>query len=98
MSAAMEAERFAAWLDPKQRDPVKLLPLRRPCPVEGLRCWPVDRRVNAGKAVDEPGLTAPVERRSGRVSRGCSTRRNLIVSAGHVRVVATVTGHAPAVD
>src|SRR5207248_5824006 len=53
-------EHFAAWLDPRQRDPAKLLPLLRPYPVERMERRPVDRRVNSVK-VDEPGLTAGVE-------------------------------------
>jgi putative SOS response-associated peptidase YedK len=60
MPAVMAPEHFAAWLDPKQRDPARLLALLRPYPGERMRRWPVDRRVNSVR-VDEPGLTAAVE-------------------------------------
>jgi putative SOS response-associated peptidase YedK len=61
MPAVMPAEDFAAWLDPRPHDPAKLLRLLRPCPAERVRCWPVGRRANSARAVDEPGLTAAVE-------------------------------------
>jgi putative SOS response-associated peptidase YedK len=55
----MPREHFAAWLDPRQRDPARLLPLLRPYPADRMRRWSVDRRVNS-VGVDEPGLTAAV--------------------------------------
>ena len=60
MPAILPPEQFAAWLDPKQRDPARLLPLLVPYPSDRLERRPVDRRVNSAK-VDEPGLTAAVE-------------------------------------
>jgi putative SOS response-associated peptidase YedK len=60
MPAVLAPEDFAAWIDPRERDPANLLPLLRPYPAESMRRWPVDRRVNSVK-VDEPGLTAAVE-------------------------------------
>jgi putative SOS response-associated peptidase YedK len=53
MPAVVAPEDFALWLDPRERDPVKLLPLLRPCPAERVRRWPVDRRVNSVRAVDD---------------------------------------------
>jgi putative SOS response-associated peptidase YedK len=60
MPAVIPPEHFAAWLDPRQRDPAKLLPLLRPFPVGLMECWPVSPRVNSSR-VEEPGLTARVE-------------------------------------
>ena len=56
----MSPEHFAAWLDPKQRDHAKLLPLLRPCPAQMMQCWPVGPQVNSSK-VEEAGLTDRVE-------------------------------------
>ena len=56
----MPPEHSAAWLDPRERDPVKLLPLLVPFPAERMERRPVSRRVNS-VGVDEPGLTAAVE-------------------------------------
>jgi putative SOS response-associated peptidase YedK len=60
MPAVMAPEHFAAWLDPKQRDAAKLLPLLLPFPAERMERRPVSRRVNS-VTVDEPGLTVAVE-------------------------------------
>jgi putative SOS response-associated peptidase YedK len=59
MPAIVPEDRFAAWLDPKEHRPDRLLPLLTPYPAEQMECWPVSNRVNA-PAVDEPGLTDPV--------------------------------------
>ena len=49
----------AAWLDPRQRDPAELPPLR-PWPVESMERRALTRRVNSVK-IDDPGRTAAVE-------------------------------------
>ena len=54
----MPPEHSAAWLDPRERDPVKLLPLLVPFPAERMERRPVSRRVNS-VGVDEPGDVAP---------------------------------------
>jgi putative SOS response-associated peptidase YedK len=61
MPAVRAPEDFAAWLNPREDDPARLLPLLRPYPPESMQRWAVDRRVNSVRAVDEPGLTAAVE-------------------------------------
>jgi putative SOS response-associated peptidase YedK len=60
MPAVMPAEDFDAWLDARQRDPAKLLPLLRPSPAESMQRWPVDPRVNSVR-VDELELTVALE-------------------------------------
>jgi putative SOS response-associated peptidase YedK len=60
MPAVMSPGDFALWLDPRERDPARLLPLLRPCPAELMQRWPVGRRVNVA-GVDEPRLTERVE-------------------------------------
>jgi putative SOS response-associated peptidase YedK len=57
MPAILTPDRFAAWLDPRERRPEVLLPLLTPYPVELMEGWPVDSRVNSVR-VEEPGLTA----------------------------------------
>ena len=58
MPAILDADTFAAWLDP--RESRNLLPLLVPYPVEKLEAWPVTSRVNS-TAADEPALILPVE-------------------------------------
>ena len=60
MPAVAAPEDFAAWLDPKERGPAKLLPLLTPYPAQRMGRRPVDRRKNSTKA-DEPGLRTSVE-------------------------------------
>ena len=59
MPAILPEEHHAAWLDPAETRPAKLLPLLVPYPVERMECWPVSDRVNTATA-DDPGLTDPV--------------------------------------
>lgn len=49
---------YDAWLDP-ETPIVRVLELLRPCPVEGLRSYPVGTRVNSPRA-DDPGLISPL--------------------------------------
>ncbi len=60
MPAILSAERFAAWLDPKETRAAKLLPLLEPYPVARMVRIPVSDRVNR---VTEEGadLICPVE-------------------------------------
>jgi putative SOS response-associated peptidase YedK len=60
MPAVVAPQHFAAWLDPRERDPAKLLALLTPYRADLMERWTVDPRVNSVK-VDEPGLTAVVE-------------------------------------
>ena len=59
MPAVVTEDRFAAWLDPKESRPAKLLPLLVPYPVEQMEKWAVSSRVNSA-AEDEPALLLPV--------------------------------------
>jgi putative SOS response-associated peptidase YedK len=59
MPAIVTEDRFAAWLDPKESRPAKLLPLLAPYPAEAMESWPVSNRVNAATA-DEPALLLPI--------------------------------------
>jgi putative SOS response-associated peptidase YedK len=59
MPAILDEGRFAAWLDPKETRPAKLLPLLTPCPAERMEMWPVGETVNRA-AADGAGLLAPV--------------------------------------
>jgi putative SOS response-associated peptidase YedK len=59
MPAIVPQERFAAWLDPKESRPAKLLPLLTPYPTERMEMWPVSDRVNT-VTTDDPDLLARV--------------------------------------
>ncbi|MBN9119756.1 MAG: SOS response-associated peptidase [Planctomycetes bacterium] len=59
MPVVLGAEHFAAWLDPKTKDPAKVLAPLAPYPAERMGCWPVSTRVN-DPAHDDPGLLVPV--------------------------------------
>lgn len=65
MPALLDADRFAAWLDPTEKRPEKLLPLVTSYPADRMESWPVSDRVNAA-TVEEPGLTAAVALPAGR--------------------------------
>jgi putative SOS response-associated peptidase YedK len=53
-------EHFAAWLDPKDKLPAKLLAaLLKPYPAEQMECWPVSTRVNSPDN-DDADLIAPI--------------------------------------
>lgn len=47
MPAVLDPAQFAAWLDPQETRPARVLPLLAPYPAERLELWPVDPRVNA---------------------------------------------------
>jgi putative SOS response-associated peptidase YedK len=49
----------ARWLDPREQDPARLLPLLRPYPERAMRLWPVSRRVNDARQ-DRPDLIGAV--------------------------------------
>jgi putative SOS response-associated peptidase YedK len=59
MPAIVTEDRFAAWLDPMESRPAKLLPLLAPYPMDEMESWPVSARVNAA-TTDEPTLLLPV--------------------------------------
>lgn len=59
MPVVLGPEHFAAWLDPKDKQPVKLLGLIKPFPAEQMECWPVSTRVNSPHE-DDPDLLAPI--------------------------------------
>ena len=58
-TTVLAAGHFAAWLDPRRREPARLLPLLDPYLAESMERRPVDRRVNSVR-VDGPGTTAAV--------------------------------------
>ena len=59
MPVIFDAEQFAAWLDPKEKNPAKCLAPLTPYPAERMECWPVSTRVNS-PAEDDPELLAPI--------------------------------------
>lgn len=59
MPVVLAAEHFAAWLDPKAKQPAKLLDLIKPFPAEQMECWPVSTRVNS-PTEDDPDLVTPI--------------------------------------
>ena len=59
MPVVVGEEHFAAWLDPNDRHPAKLLTLLTPYPAEKMECWPVSTRVNS-VANDDPDLISPI--------------------------------------
>lgn len=59
MPVIVGEEYFAAWLDPKAKDPGKLLAQFKPFPAEQMECWPVSRRVN-DPANDDADLLTPI--------------------------------------
>lgn len=63
MPAIIPDVQFAAWLDPQEARPEKLLPLLVPFPAERMESWPVSERVNSA-AVEEPNLNVPVPPRA----------------------------------
>jgi hypothetical protein len=69
MPAVMPAEDFAAWLDPRARDPAKLLLLRL-YPAERMLRWPVDRRVNSVRVDEPPKSSCRAAPPAGAVQRG----------------------------
>jgi putative SOS response-associated peptidase YedK len=58
MPVVLGPEHFAAWLDPKDKQPAKLLDLIKLFPAERMECWPVSTRVNS-PAEDDPDVLAP---------------------------------------
>ncbi|MCS6866282.1 MAG: SOS response-associated peptidase [Gemmataceae bacterium] len=50
MPAILREGHFSLWLDPRERQPDKLLPLLTTYPPERLEGWPVSPRVNSVKA------------------------------------------------
>ncbi len=60
MPAIVPEGLFGAWLDPKQTQASKVLPLLMPYPAERMEKWAVSARVNSVKA-DGPDLLTPVE-------------------------------------
>lgn len=59
MPAIVAEEHFAAWLDPDETRPGKLLPLLVPYPAERMESWAVSPRVNTA-AEDDAALLRPV--------------------------------------
>ncbi len=59
MPAILTEEHFAQWLDPREQQPDRLLPLLLPFPVELLECWPVSPRMNT-VGTEEPGLNLAI--------------------------------------
>src|SRR5262249_27462487 len=45
MPVIVSEEHFAAWLDPGEKQPEKMLALFKTFPAEQMECWPVNRRV-----------------------------------------------------
>lgn len=59
MPAVVPEEHFAAWLDPSETRPGKVLPLLIPYPAGRMECWAVSDRVNSA-AADDAELLRPV--------------------------------------
>jgi putative SOS response-associated peptidase YedK len=59
MPVVVSAADFAAWLDPKEANPQKLLASFKPYPAEQMECWAVSTRVN-DPANDDAELLAPI--------------------------------------
>lgn len=59
MPAIVNEDHFAAWLDPGETRPERLLPLLRPYPAERMEVRPVSDRVNGTRA-EGPELLEPV--------------------------------------
>ncbi len=59
MPAIISEGQFGSWLDPKEKNPAKLLPLLTTYPVERMESWPVSDRVNSA-VVDGADLLTPV--------------------------------------
>jgi putative SOS response-associated peptidase YedK len=59
MPVILDAEHFAAWLDPREKDPAKLLARFKVYPAEQMECWPVSTRVNS-PTEDDPDLITPI--------------------------------------
>ncbi len=60
MPAILNAEHYAQWLAPANRDPAALLPLLKPAPPADWTLEPVSRRVNDARH-DDPGLIDPID-------------------------------------
>jgi putative SOS response-associated peptidase YedK len=60
MPVILDDEDLDEWLDPTQRDPVRLQGLLVPCPAEELKTYPVSNLVNK-VGNDGPELIAPAE-------------------------------------
>lgn len=59
MPVVVNGADFAAWLDPKEANPKKLLASFEPYPAEQMECWPISKRVN-DPANDDAGLLEPI--------------------------------------
>lgn len=59
MPVIVSKEHFAAWLDPNDKHPEKMLTLLKPYPAEQMECWPVSTRVNSPEE-DDPDLLTPI--------------------------------------
>jgi putative SOS response-associated peptidase YedK len=59
MPVVVSGADFAAWLDPKEPNPKKLLASFKPYPAEQMECWPIGTRVN-DPANDDAGLLDPI--------------------------------------
>jgi putative SOS response-associated peptidase YedK len=59
MPAILTEDHFSLWLDPREQQPDRLLPLLLPFPADRMESWPVSTRMNA-VGTEELGLNAPV--------------------------------------
>ncbi len=59
MPVVVGEEHFAAWLDPNEANPEKLLPRFTPYPADQMKCWPIGTRVN-DPVEDDVDLLVPL--------------------------------------
>jgi putative SOS response-associated peptidase YedK len=59
MPVILGEEQFAAWLNPREKNPAKWLARLVPFPAARMECWPVSTRVNS-PAEDDAELLTPL--------------------------------------
>lgn len=59
MPVVLREEHFAAWLDPREKNPERAIAPLVPYPAERMECWPVSTRVNS-PTEDDPDLLTPI--------------------------------------
>jgi putative SOS response-associated peptidase YedK len=60
MPVILDAENWAQWLSPTERDVEKLLPLIRPHDAQSMQAWAVSREVNKVGARNDDSLITPL--------------------------------------